>query len=106
MIFKVGDVYRNKKSNISCFIKAMKGQDYVVTWCFKSIRSAKDWGRPIQTWEEILEGPDGYMEYSVIKEHKDLLQEINRGYLDTVEYKDDNKVIINWIPQHSFLAHQ
>lgn len=105
MIFKVGDVYRNKESNIPCFIKNMKNDYYVVTWCFKSIRGVKDWGRPIQEWEdviEVIEGPDGYMEYSVMKSHKDLLSEIN--ILSLVEYKNNNKIIMNYIPQHSFLA--
>lgn len=102
MIFKVGDVYRNKESNIPCFIKGMKGMDYVVTWSFKSARSVNHWQRPIQEWEQAIEGPDGYIEYSVIKRHADLLSETQ--YLDVVEFKDNNKIIMNYVPQHSFLA--
>ena len=102
MIFKVGDVYRNKETNIPCFIKGMKGEYYIVTWCFKSNRGVNGWGRPLQEWEGVIEGPDGYMEYSVMKSHKDLLTEIN--YLSAVEFKDTNKIIMNYIPQHSFLA--
>ena len=105
MIFKVGDVYRNRETNISCFISNMKGDDYVVTWCFKSKEGTNHWGRPIQAWEQIIEGPDGYKEYSVIKEHKDLLYEVSKHrYLELVEYKQANKVILNWIPQHNFLT--
>ena len=102
MIFKVGDVYRNKETNIPCFIKNMKNDYYVMTWSFKSNRGVNEWGRPLQEWEDVIEGPDGYMEYSVMKSHKDLLTEIN--YLSLVEYKNDNKIIMNYIPQHSFLA--
>ena len=103
MIFKVGDVYRNKETNIPCFIKGMKNKYYIVTWCFRSIHSAKHWGRPLEEWEEVIEGPDGYTEYSVMKSHKDLLTEIN--YLSAVEFKDTNKIIMNYIPQHSFLSY-
>ena len=106
MIFKVGDVYRNKETNIPCFIKNMKNDYYVVTWCFKANRGVNgclmNMGRPLQEWEDVIEGPDGYMEYSVMKSHKDLLTEIN--YLSLVEYKNNNKIIMNYIPQHSFLA--
>lgn len=102
MIFKVGDVYRNKVSNIPCFIKNMKNGYYVMTWCFKANRGVNEWYRPLQEWEDVYEGPDGYMEYNVMKSHKDLLHEIN--YLSVVEYKNDNKIIMNYIPQHSFLA--
>ena len=102
MIFKVGDVYRNKETNIPCFIKNMKNDYYVVTWCFKANRGVNGWGRPLQEWEDVIEGPDGYMEYSVMKSHKDLLSEIN--ILSLVEYKNNNKIIMNYIPQHSFLA--
>ena len=110
MIFKVGDVYRNKETNIPCFIKGMKGEYYVMTWCFKANRGVNEWYkvpsfyeyRPLHEWEEVIEGPDGYMEYSVMKSHKDLLSEIN--YLSVVEFKDTNKIIMNYIPQHSFLA--
>jgi hypothetical protein len=104
MIFKVGDVYRNKETNIPCFIKNMKNEYYVVTWCLKVNRGVNEWGRPLQEWEDVYEGPDGYMEYSVMKSHKDLLTEIN--YLSAVEFKDNNKIIMNYIPQHSFLAIQ
>ena len=102
MIFKVGDVYRNKESNIPCFIRDVKGMDYVITWCIKLNLSPSQWGRPVQPWEEVIEGPDGYIEYRVIKRHKELLTEIDN--LNIVEYKNNNKIIMNWIPQHSFLA--
>lgn len=102
MIFKVGDVYRNKETNIPFFIKGMKGEYYVMTWCFKANRGVNEWDRPLQEWEGVIEGPDGYMEYNMMKSHKDLLSEIN--YLSVVEFKDTNKIIMNYIPQHSFLA--
>jgi len=106
MIFKVGDVYRNKETNIPCFIIVIIFHVLVVTWCFKANRGVNgclmNMGRPLQEWEDFYEGPDGYMEYSVMKSHKDLLTEIN--YLNLVEYKNDNKIIMNYIPQHSFLA--
>lgn len=102
MVFKVGDVYRNKESKIPCFIKNMKNEYYVVTWSFKANRGVNEWYRPLHEWEGVIEGPDGYMEYSVMKSHKDLLSEIN--YLSLVEYKNNNKIIMNYIPQHSFLA--
>ena len=105
MIFKVGDVYRNKETNIPCFIKGMKGEYYVVTWSFKSVRGVNHWPWPIQEWEQVYEGPDGYMEYSCLKSHADLLQEISQGYLNS-EYKPQSEIIIRYIPQHSFLAHQ
>ena len=102
MIFKVGDVYRNKESNIPCFIKSMKNGYYVVTWCLKVNRGVNEWGRPLHEWEGVIEGPDGYMEYSVMKSHKDLLHETK--IFNLVEYKNNNKIIMNYIPQHSFLA--
>jgi hypothetical protein len=102
MIFKVGDVYRNKETNIPCFIKDMKGEYYIVTWSFKSNRGVEHWGRPLCEWEQVIEGPDGYIEYSCLKRHKDLLHETN--YLSADEFKDNNKITMNYIPQHSFLA--
>lgn len=104
MIFKVGDVYRNQENNILYLISNMKGDDYVMTWCFKSKQGVNHYGRPIQAWEEIIEGPDGYKEYNVIKEHKDLLYEVDHRYLEIIGYKEANKVILNWIPQHCFLT--
>ena len=104
MIPKVGNTYRNRESNIPCFISDIKNNNYVLTWCFKSKQGVNHYGRPIQAWEEIIEGPDGYKEYNVIKEHKDLLYEVDHRYLEIIDYKEANKVILNWIPQHCFLT--
>lgn len=104
MIPKVGNTYRNRESNIPCFISDIKNNNYVLTWCFKSKQGINHLGRVIQPWEEIMEGPDGYKEYNLVTWNKDLLFEINKGYLQLIDYKEPNKIILNWIPQHCFLT--
>ena len=104
MLIKKGDIYRNLETNISCFIQSVKGDDCVVVWCFKSDRGVKLWGRDLQSWEQVIEGPDGYMEYRVTKKRADVLNEIAGSYLKTEAYGYEDKFIINWIPQHFFIA--
>jgi hypothetical protein len=111
MILKVGNIYRNIESNIPCFISYdgtchthINRHNYVVTWCFKSEEGINHLGRKLQPWEEITEGPDGYKEYNLLKWDKDLLFEINKGYLQLIGHKEPNKIILNWIPQHCFLT--
>ena len=111
MLIKKGDVYRNQETNISVFIRQVKNAgSFIVTdscqvvWSFKSEQGIKDLGRPIQDWEEIIEGPDGYTEYRVMKTRSEMIKEISGPYLNLITYGKEDNFIINWIPQHSFIA--
>ncbi len=105
MLIKKGGIYRNRVSNIPCFIRQVKNGSYQVTWCFKSERGVEQLlNRPLQAWEEVIEGPDGYMEYRCTKEHSNFLNEIVMCYLKTEAYGNEDIFIMNWIPQHTFIA--
>lgn len=104
MLIKKGDIYRNRESNISCFVREVKNDSCQVVWCFKSDRDIEHWGRPLIEWEEVIEGIDGYMEYRCIKKHSEVLNEMSMGYLNTESYGYEDTFILNWIPQHVFIA--
>lgn len=104
MLIKKGDVYRNKENNVAVYIRDIKGNKpsdkVTVAWSFKAVGFV----RPLHHWEEVIYGPNGYIEYRVTKRVAHLLQELETNYLTLVEQKDDNKLILNWIPHCSFLA--
>jgi hypothetical protein len=104
MLIKKGDIYRNRETNIACFIREVKNDSCQVVWCFKSERGVEHWGRPIQSWEEVVEGPDGYIEYRVMKTHSEMVKEISGPYLNLITYGNEDIFIMNWIPQHTFIA--
>lgn len=105
MLIKKGDIYRNRETNIACFIRQVKNDSCQVVWSFKSERGVGHWGRPLHTdWEEVIEGPDGYMEYRCTKRRSDVINEISGPYLNLVTYGNEDNFIINWIPQHTFIA--
>ena len=105
MLIKKGDIYRNRETNIACFIRQVKHDSCQVVWSFKYERGVGHWGRPLHTdWEEVIEGPDGYIEYRCTKRRSDVINEMSMGYLNTESYGYEDTFILNWIPQHSFIA--
>jgi len=104
MLLKKGDVYRNKENNVAVYIRDIKGNNpsdkVTVAWSYKSL----DVVRPLHHWEEVIHGPNGYIEYRITKRVAHLLQELETNYLTLVEQKADNKLIMSWIPHYSFLA--
>lgn len=86
MIFKRGDTYRNREDNVPVFIKkAIEGEQYLICWTYSDKEK-------------------GYVEYECWYTHKELLNEMSKGYLDVISYGDKDKLIITWIPQLSFLS--
>ena len=104
MLIIKGDIYRNRESNIPCFVREVKNDSCQVTWCFKSERGVEHWGRPLQDWEEVIEGPDGYTEYRVMKTRSEMIKEISGPHLNLITYGNEDIFIMNWIPQHVFIA--
>jgi len=104
MIFKKGDVYRNKENKVLVFVKEVKADKCVVTWSFKVSKAVAEWQQPRPAWEHVLEGPNGYIEYSVTKPLTQLAKEVTEGYLDNVSDGQEDKLIMDWIPQHAFLG--
>lgn len=101
---KKGDVYRNKENNVAVFIHDIKGNNpndkVTIAWSFRS----RTLVRPLHQWEEVVHGPGGYIEYRSTKRLTYLLKELKDNYLTIVEQKDDNKLILNWVPHFCFLA--
>jgi hypothetical protein len=89
MIFKRGDVYRNKESNTLCYIKDEQG-DWEYDWAYLLCWSYQH--------DEL-----GYRRYEGWYTHGELLNEMSKGYLDVVSYGDKETLIYNWIPQYNFL---
>jgi hypothetical protein len=86
MIFKKGDVYRNKESNTPCYIKENHYDDrYLLYWTYRH--------------EET-----GYREYEGWYTHEELLTEMSKGYMDVVSYGDKDSLILQWIPQHNIVT--
>lgn len=104
MIFKKGDIYRNKISNVACFLKDVKGDNVLITWTWKSKNPYGQWQQPRPNWEHVIENTNGYIEYTVTKPANLLLKEITEGLLSTESYGNEDNLILNWIPQHTFLA--
>lgn len=87
MIFKRGDVYRNKEDNVPCFIKK-NSNDMHYLFC----------------WTYLDKETMSYVEYEAWYTHKELLNEMSKGYLDVITYGDKERLVLTWIPQHSFLS--
>jgi len=95
------NVYRNDETSITLFVKEAKEDSLIITWCFKCLTKLKDWPRKLNSWEEVIEGPDGYIEYNVHKKKVDFIKELNAGYLLN-EHRAKDDIILHWIPQHCF----
>lgn len=86
MIFKKGDTYRNKESNVPCYIKENHcDSTYLLCWSY-------------------LHDELGYVNYEGWYTHGELLNEMSKGYLDVIAYRDKERLIYSWIPQHNFLS--
>jgi hypothetical protein len=87
MIFKRGDVYRNKESNVPCYIKENNGEyEYLLCWSY-------------------LTEDEGYVNYECWYTHGELWSELCKDYLEVVTSNEDKeRLIYSWIPQHNFLS--
>ena len=104
-MFKKGDTYRNTETHVPFFIRNVKNDTCQVVWCFKCATKLEDWPRKLDSCEEVIEGPDGYVEYRVTKSFSNLMKEITGPYgIVALTPGTEDKFILDWIPQHTFIA--